>query len=187
MKFLAVTFVCLLLLLGCESSENLPPPPPVDTRFQTSDPARLYFNNIRSTNYTIQEYTQRYTKNYTLNSWPDTAATPFLIPTIIDYWLYDQAYLDLNWQGLPNSLDLPWKLLSIGKTTTDTIVMEGKRWDQQYDFAKALHAAIVQSNQQLALLLSDTIQLPVMADSEVRRLFRLTWRDQQALADKNKK
>ncbi|MEL7422548.1 MAG: hypothetical protein AAFN81_06135 [Bacteroidota bacterium] len=188
MKFLAVTFVCMLLLLGCESQENLPPAPPLDTRFQTTDPSRLYFNNIRSSNYNTQDFPQRYSKSYTLNNWPDTASTPFLVPTIIDYWLYDQAYLELNWQSLPAniSLELPWTLVCTSETKTDTVLMEGKRWDQQFEFAAAIHAAILEPKQELALLLSDSIRVPVMQDSEVRRLFRLTWRDHQALADKNK-
>ena len=186
MKFLAVPFVCMLLLLGCESSENLPPAPPTDARFQTSDPARLYFNNIRSSSYDIQEHPKRYSKSFTLSSWPDTAATPFIVPTIVDYWLYDQAYLELNWQSLPVSIELPWKLLCTSDSVTDTLTLDSKRWDQQYEFAKAIHTAILEPNWQFALLVSDSIRLPVMEDSEVRKFFRLTWRDHQALADKKK-
>ena len=186
MKFPAFAFGCTLLVFGCQPAEDLPPAPPADLRFQTSDPARLYFNNIRSSTYSIQEFPERYTKSYILKSWPDTAASPFLIPTLVDYWLYDQAYIDLNWRSLPTSVDLPWTLICSSETTTDTLVLNSKRWGAQYDFAQQLHTAITQSNHRFELLLTDSTKLSILEDSETRRLFRLSWRDYQALTDKNK-
>ena len=187
MKNLAFVLLLIILLIGCQSTEDLPPPPPDDIRFKTSSPSRLYFNNIRSTAYAVVEFQERFTKKYTLTRWPDTAATPFLVLNIIDYWLYDQAYIDLSWRGLAQDVDLPWKLLINSGTEQDSLILNNKHWGDQYEFAKDLNQALLGSNTQITLVGTGGEKYEIMANEETKRLFRLSWKDYERLTYKTNK
>lgn len=186
MKNPAFVFLLLVLVTGCQSAEDLPPPPPEDIRFKTNDPSRLYFNNIRSTAYEVVEFQERYTKQYTLTQWPDTASTPFLVLHIVDYWLHDQAYVDLSWRGLSQEIDLPWKLLVNSNSQQDTLLLNSKRWGDQYEFAKGLNQGLLKNGTQFYLIGMDGEKREIMANEETKRLFRLSWKDYQGLTDQNK-
>lgn len=184
MKIPAFALLLLFLLSSCQSADELPPAPPADKRFQTSDPSRLYFNNIRSSAYRILDYSDRYTKVYTMANWPDTAATAFLVPSIVDFWLYDQAYIDLEWRAASQPINLPWQLIVEQEKQQDTLLLNSKHWSDQYEFADKLNQILLQRTTKLSILLEDGSQLPIMSTSEVQRLFRLTWKDYSSLTDK---
>lgn len=187
MKIPAFVLLLLGLLAACQPAEDLPPAPPTDQRFTTSDPSRLYFNNIRSTAYRVTEFSKRYTKQYTLAQWPDTSSAPFLVLSIIDYWLHDQAYVDLEWRGLDQSVELPWTILLQNGTTQDSLTLTSKRWGEQYEFANQLNQALLKTATQLQLLQTDSQTVNIMVNEEEKRLFRLSWKDYTGLVDKTNK
>jgi hypothetical protein len=60
-----------------------------DFRMKTSDGSRLYFDNVRKSNYNIEELAQAGINIYSLKSVTDTTLTA----KIIHNWRMDQAYL----------------------------------------------------------------------------------------------
>lgn len=186
MKIPAFALSLAGLLTSCQSAEDLPPAPPTDIRFETSAPARLYFNNIRSTSYEVEEFPERYSKQYTLKQWPDTAATPYLVLSIVDYWLHDHAYVDLEWHGTSAEIALPWTLCISSETRQDTITLGTRHWGEQYEFAQAINQALLQNNTDLTLLGHGNNPQAIMTNDEIKRLFRLSWKDYSSLTDKNK-
>jgi hypothetical protein len=183
MKFSSILFQLLLLLfLSCQPVTTTQVPP-ADTRFRTTPPSKLYFNNIRSTAYTVTTHEATQTNQYQLRTWPDTAAAPFLVPVIVDNWLYDQAYLQLKWVALEEEPNLPYRIRAFSKTTEAYFTLEDHTWGQQYDFAQQLFKALL-NGQELQLIKSDSLQMPLFGDDKTRSLFRITLQDYKNLTNK---
>jgi hypothetical protein len=183
MKFSSILFqLALVLLFSCQPAAT-PPGPPMDARFRTTPPSKLYFNNIRSTAYTVTTHEATQTNHYQLREWPDNTDAPFLLPVIIDNWLYDQAYLQLRWVALPEEPTLPVRIKAFTKTTEVYFTLEDWTWGQQHDFAQQLYDALL-NGQGLALIKSDSTQIPLFGEDTTRRLFRITLQDYRKLTEK---
>lgn len=187
MKIPAFTLLLALLFTGCQSAEDLPPAPPLDKRFHTSSPSRLYFNNIRSTSYKLTELPKQYINTYQLATWPDTTANPYLAATIIDNWLHDQAYIKVEWRSIAQQVSPPWQLHVQWNDQNDTLTLESDRWPDHYELVQDLYPLLAKNNASFQLLLSDRSSLTVLEDASVRRLFRTTWQDYSKLTDRDKK
>lgn len=80
----------LLLLLACHPDKNKP----VDLenyRMKTSDGSKLYFKNVRQSNYNLELVENAGIEIYTLKGIDES----MLYPRIIHNWRLDQAFLDL--------------------------------------------------------------------------------------------
>ena len=182
MKFLPRLLILLLVVLTACQATPTPTPPP-DKRLQTTPPSRLYFKNIRSYSYllTTQEGTQ--TDHYRLRNWPDTAQAPFLVPVIIDNWLHDQAYLDLQWVAAgANAPSLPFTLVAKRGQTEAELNLADRRWGSQYDFGMAIFTHLL-ANAELFLRLPDGTNLPIFTTEDVRSAYRITLTDYRNLTD----
>ena len=183
MKFSSILFLLLFLLLfSCQPAFKAPAPP-ADTRFHTTPPSKIYFNNIRSTSYTITTDEATQTNQYQLRKWPDTSTTPFLLPVIIDNWLYDQAYLQLKWVALEEEPKPPFRVRAYTQTTEQYFSVEDWTWSGQHDFGQQLYGALL-SGQKLQLIKADSSQIPLFEDDALRSLFRITLQDYQKLTEK---
>jgi len=183
MKFLPRLLILMLVILTACQSATTPAPTP-DKRLQTTPPSRLYFKNIRSSSYllTTQERTQ--TDHYRLRNWPDTAQAPFLVPVIIDNWLYDQAYLDLQWVAIgSHAPGTPFTLIAKRGQMEEELTLPDQRWGSQHDFGLAILAQLM-ANAELFLRLPDRTTMPIFTTEDVRSAYRITLTDYRHLTDK---
>lgn len=82
-----------LFLLACESR---PPSTKVGAaELRTSEPSRLYFNNLRQNDYNQSESADR-THLLRLRNFPDSSLVPLVVPIIAHNWLEDEAYLSFQ-------------------------------------------------------------------------------------------
>lgn len=185
MKFSSILLqLVFLLLFSCQPVAKSPAPP-ADARFRTTPPSKLYFNNIRSTAYTMTTDEATQTNHYQLRNWPDTAVNPFLLPMIIDNWLYDQAYLQLKWIALDEEPTPPFRIRAYTNTTEQYFSVEDWTWSGQHDFGQQLYSALL-SGLKLQLIKSDSSQIPLFGDDKTRSLFRITIQDYNKFTEKNK-
>lgn len=91
MKVRLFFFCMVLFLLKC--SPTSPPKDLEKDQFSTTAPSKLYFNNIRSTNYA--QTTQAGTKVdlYQLRKIELSDQRPIVYPVIADNWLEEKAYI----------------------------------------------------------------------------------------------
>lgn len=101
MKFSIFFSLCLLLF-------NCVPPPSnpvgIDKRFRTTAPSLLYFKNIRSSSYNTSQNPATRIDYYKLRQWKKQNSTPVFYPTIVNDWMNDAAYIQLQpntFSGLP--------------------------------------------------------------------------------------
>lgn len=182
MKFSSILFqLVLVLLFSCQPVAKTPAPP-ADARFRTTPPSKLYFNNIRSTAYTMTSDEATQTNHYQLRKWPDTGSTPFLLPVIIDNWLYDQAYLQLNWIAIEEQPTPPFRIRAFNSSNEQYFSIEDWTWKGQYDLGQQLYYALLKG-QQLQLIKSDSSLVPLFGDDETKSLFRITFQDYQKLTE----
>lgn len=183
MKFSSILFqLVFILLFSCQPVAKTPAPP-ADVRFRTTPPSKLYFNNIRSTAYTMTTDEASQTNHYQLRKWPTTGTTPYLLPAIVDNWLHDQAYLQLNWIALEKQPTPPFRIRALTNSNEQYFSIENWTWESQHDLGQQLYAALLKG-QQLQLIISDSMQIPLFTDEETRSLFRITLQDYQKLTEK---
>lgn len=183
MKFSSLLFpLVFILLFSCQPVAKTPAPP-ADVRFRTTPPSKLYFNNIRSTAYTMtsDEVTQAH--QYQLRKWPDTGTTPFLLPVIVDNWLHDQAYLQLNWIPTNEQPTLPFRIRAFSHSAEQYFSIEDWTWKSQHDLGQQMYLALLKG-QQLQLVKADSTQVLLFGDDETKSLFRTTLQDYQNLTEK---
>ncbi|WP_170254721.1 hypothetical protein [Phaeodactylibacter luteus] len=82
--------------------------------FRTTAPSLLYFKNMKSTQYSVDEEPGTRIEVYRPGRWPQLGR-PQLIPAIANHWLEDEAYLRL----LPNKAwaDSPQQIALLRDTT----------------------------------------------------------------------
>lgn len=186
MKFhsFSVLSILFLLVAACSPTGSPTEAPAVDRRFRTSVPSQLYFKNIRSTSYQLEEDERTQTNHYTLRNVPDTARTPFLVATIIENWLHDQAYLSLSWRALPHEVDLPITFVQLSAAgEVDTLMQwHDQRWGSQYEIAGLVHEKL-QLSQQITIQGINGQITPVFKDGDAQRAFQITYVDFLNLTD----
>lgn len=64
--------------------------------FRTTAPSLLYFKNMRSSYYRVEEQPQSRIELYRSSRFEETAYRPIIYPIIVNNWLEDEAYLFLQ-------------------------------------------------------------------------------------------
>jgi len=95
LRFLMV-LITLLLLIACESGQQQGQKADGNPAFHTTAPSLLYFKNMRSSYYQMEEQPGSRIELYRLNRFDDTQSRPILYPIIANNWLQDEAYLFLE-------------------------------------------------------------------------------------------
>lgn len=83
-----------------------------DEQFHTTDPSRLYFNNIRSTQYYRQRKPNTKIDTYRHRKLSFVNDRPILHPMIVNNWLEDEAYIFIEKndfeKGWSDTLTIQW-------------------------------------------------------------------------------
>ncbi len=177
-------FVYVLFCFGCEQNST-PKAFSGTPKYKTTDPARLYFNNIRSIAYYRTRKLHSEIDIYQLKKKAQTVARPIIHPMIVDNWLDNEAYLFLeknDFRQFFNPLTI-----KIEQDTSSTIVAinvfnKGK----QYDFAAKIYAAL-KARQTITVKNKEGQFIPILENYQDKSNFMITMTDYFRLIEVDRK
>lgn len=92
-----IIFVISLFFIFIKCDLPAPPDHPnKDKGFRTTAPSRLYFKNMRSIKYELQQQGASKIDRYSFRKLKSVEDRPLLLPIIADNWINDQAYVLLE-------------------------------------------------------------------------------------------
>lgn len=182
MKFLGIIFPILLLFTACASPE---PQKEFtgDHQFRTTDPSRLYFNNIRSTHYYRTKYKPANSDLYRNRKLSFDNKRPIIHPVIVNNWMSDEAYIFIEkneyTKGWSDTLTVRWSENdSIGGEYLLTVPSR----PNMYAFAGKLYAAMKEGKTLEAKDAKGNFA-PVLEIQQDRSAFQTTIRDYYRLTE----
>lgn len=185
MKTSWAVLILLLFCVGCSGDALQDREGTGDRRFRTTPPSLLYFKNMRSTKYTLEEQPVSRIELYKLNAYKDKVESPVLYPVIANNWLVDEAYLFLE----PN--DWSAGFLSPLAISTDTLwsspvlELQPSTPQRQYELALMLYDGLIQGSSWYVAA-SDSTFVPLFEDKSDRTYFLTTVRDFLKLTDQER-
>ncbi len=145
-KYRFSAYLFALLCLTC--CEERPPSNRVGhADVRTSNPSRLYFNNLRQTDY-IRSDSTRGMDRYQFRAFPDSSNQPVFMPIILDNWIEDEAYLQFEALPYPGTYAQPLQFIV---NSRDTIRLASSNALDQLTFGRQLLVAL-RSNQPLMVV-----------------------------------
>lgn len=180
--FWPVAWVCLVICTACGDTADRQSTGTGERRYRTTPPSLLYFKNMRSSNYTVEEQPKSRIELYRLNKYDFSPKAPTLYPVIANNWLEDEAYLFLktnDWeQGFFNPLtvsrDTAW--------SGDLKTLQPPTPGQQYELALALYESLKQG-EAWYVAAADSTFTPLFSDGNERAYYLTTVRDYLKLTD----
>lgn len=171
----------VVLIAACASPE---PQEAVEGEkmFRTTDPSRLFFNNVRSSSYYLERPRGTDLELYRNRAFSQTAKRPVLVPIIVNAWLKHEAYLFVrpnDFPGLHDPLTVYWR----ADTTVGQLRLETPTRPEQYRFANALYTH-VRSDHKLDVLLQDSSRSPIFESRAERAAYLATIRDYYRLTER---
>ena len=182
MKCLFSFFVCLLFISACTSPE---PQKEFtgDRQFRTTDPSRLYFNNIRSTDYYRNRKPGTRIDLYRHRKLSFKDDRPVLHPVIVNNWMKDEAYIFIEKNayrnGWSDTLTVRW---SQGDTLSGTYELPLGTRPAMYEFAGKIYGAM-KDKQQLQVKDKFGNFTPILSDGTDRSAFQMVMRDYYKLTE----
>jgi hypothetical protein len=151
-----------------------------DQRFHTTQPSLLYFKNMRSTQYVMEEQAQSRIELYRHKKFGEEESLPPVFPVIANHWLQDEAYLFLQTQpGLFTPLTL-----ATDSTGSEPLSLESPKPAQQYELAMQLYDGL-KDQKQWYVKQQDGQFTPLYQEGEEKTAFLLTLRDYLKLTEVN--
>lgn len=168
MRQLLLCLFCMNLLAGCADSSRKVEQERMS--FKTTDASRLYFHNVRSIRYHIEEIGKDHMQ---LCRHKDFLDTPLpLYPVIANNYMHDEAYIV---HEIADSLRQNDAFLLVGNSAGDTLSLDLRTHEAHYRFAKALYNAIVED---LPLQICAQGHChSFLNDKDMRKTVRLVYRD----------
>lgn len=172
----------LLSLLACQVEK----PRKVfegDEAFRVTEPARLYFNNIRS----IQYYKRRQAKTnidiYTHRKFYKGRARPLIRPIIVHQWMKDEASIFLEKNDYPffgDGYHLKW--INRRDSTAGILKMERKTRQNQYEMAGSIYDCILKGYD-LSIVNTKGENIAILNDRKDQSAFITTMKDYYKLSE----
>lgn len=174
-------YVGLLAFAGCGEG---PPTNPVviDRRFRTTPPARIYFQNIRSTAYQLEQSTGDWTYYYVLRSFTQAEDAPLLYPVIADIWMEDQAHLLLRLAEKPDSLPVSLKVTWQANADSGSYRLDTLHPVSLYEMSLQIDRSL-RLGHRLSIQFDGQTAVPLLTDSRHRDQFRLVIQDYLRLTE----
>lgn len=177
-------FICVLFCFGCQQN-NTPTAFLGNPKYKTTDPARLYFNNIRSIAYYRTRKLNSEIDIYQLKKKAQTVERPIIHPMIVDNWLDNEAYLFLeknDFRQFFNPLTL-----KIEQDTSSTIFeIDVFNKGNQYDFAEKIYAAL-KARQTIMVKDKEAQFIPIFDNAQDKTNFLITMSDYFRLIELDRK
>jgi len=152
-----------------------------ERQFRTTEPSRLYFNNIRSSNYYQEQQTNR-TDVYRFRKFSNTANPPLLSPVIVNNWLEDEAYILFEKNefdpGFSDTLTVKWT----SSSDSGFYHLPLPNWENQYQFAGQLYESL-QKNHELSIKTSAKKFIPLLENKSNQQHFRTVINDYYRLTE----
>lgn len=182
MKYLRISLLFLLGAAACISPE---PQKEFtgDRQFRTTDPSRLYFNNIRSTAYYRERKGNTRIDLYRNRKLSFVNTRPILHPIIVNNWMKDEAYLFIEKNdyryGWSDTLTVEWAHNdSIGGYYTLPL---GTR-PAMYAFAGRIYDGL-QRGQSLRVKNREGKYVPILQNLTDKNAFQTVMRDYYRLTE----
>jgi hypothetical protein len=142
--------LCLLalcFLIACQvdnaSSES---PKTEKSPYHTTAPSLLFFKNMRSTYYTMEEQAKSRIELYRHARFQENNQRPLLIPVIANNWMEDEAYLFLEKAPYQNGYANPLTIRLVSGEGEEEIQLAPANVDNQYALSIKLYESIKASN-----------------------------------------
>lgn len=182
MRYLYV--MLLLALIACQpaESEQKTPSHREERLFRTTDPSHLYFKNIRSVKYTVEEQPQSRIELYRWAQFSTTPKRPILYPVIANNWLQDEAYLFLETNDFEKGFAQPLTLQLATKGDTTVVQLAPPTPQAQHELATALRKHLLQGGN-VMVQAADSSFYPVLKDNRDRQYFVTTVKDYLKLTE----
>jgi len=172
MRYATIVLICLIF--GCQADQDDFFSSQDKAYFHTTPPSRIYFKNIRSYHYQSRTFPVSRADVFQLQKMVQKAAPEELLPSIIDHWLEDEAYIlmlphppvlenlrrDIHWRSENNQGKISLAGLSPEEHRTAVRrILEG--WDQGQTF----------------FLLEEGTEVPLWDSEEMESYFRQVYAD----------
>jgi hypothetical protein len=179
MNYIVTSLLVISFLMACSPSEKKTEKE--KSPFRTTAPSLLYFKNIRSTSYSVQEQANTRMEMYKLNAFSSDTDRPIIYPIIVNHWLEDKAYLFLNFNEFEKGIYRP---VTIKVGAEETIILDPVTIPNQYDYAVSISEAL---DKELPLEIKgeDGEFHPLMENQKDRSAYLICLRDYLRLIEKN--
>jgi len=151
-------------------------------QFRTTEPSRIYFNNVRSSSYYSQRQAGTRIDTYRLRKLANATDRPLLTPLIVNNWMEDEAYIFIRKnefeQGFSDTLTVKW--LSQADSGYYYLPLANK--ENQYQFAGQLYESLQQKHR---LYVKNEAQefVPLFDDYNDKQQFRTVLKDYYRLTE----
>lgn len=169
------------LLFGCGQPPEQSTKATGERRFHTTAPSLLYFKNMRSTQYAMEEQARSRIELYRHKQFGSAGERPAVYPIIANNWLQDEAYLFLERGSAPAKLYEPLTFTA-DTTGSDFLILSGQRPEQQYELALDLYEGLQNGNHWYIKQLDGKFASLYQAGN-TRAAFLLTLQDYLKLTD----
>ena len=172
--------IIFLLIVGCEGPEAQKAFTG-EQQFRTTDPSRLYFNNVRSSYYYNRRKPNTKIDLYTLRRFARDRNRPILYPVIVNNWMQDEAYIFIeknDYEAFGDTLIIEWKSDSLQGELA--LALFNKK--NQFEFAGKLYEALTEQHE-LKLKKPNGGLVPIFENQLDRSNFITTMRDYYRLTE----
>ncbi len=184
MKKIIFLLIYVTICFGCQKNDK-PKTFTGDKQFKTTDPSRLYFNNIRSTSYYSSRKRNTKIDIYKARKSAQTDKRPILYPMIVDNWLDNEAYLFLEKNKYSKFAD-PLTIKAERDTILQTFVIDVFNKKNQYAFAENIYNSL-NDRQTLSVKTKDGTFVPILQNYQDKTNFVMTLNDYFRLIEKDRK
>ena len=153
-----------------------------DRRFRTTPPSLLYFKNMRSTQYTMEEQPKSRIELYQRNQYEPVVQRPVLYPVIANNWLEDEAYLFLRPNAWKAGFLSPLTLSQDSSWSAEAIQLQPPTPEQQYQLSMRLYESL-KRGEMWYVAAADSTFAPLFEDGNERAYYLATVQDYLKLTD----
>ncbi len=181
MKNILIAAAVLILFFGCSPAPDEQERDTAGRRFRTSQPSLLYFKNMRSTQYTMEEQAKSRIELYRHRKFEPTTQRPVLYPVIANNWLNDEAYLFLMPNEFEGQLAEPLTITQ-DTSSTEALRLESPKPGQQLELALQLFEGL-KAGKNWFVRQQNGHYLPLYTDGDERAAYLTTVQDFLRLTD----
>lgn len=183
MRYILIIFSISILFVACNSPE--PQKEFIgDSQFRTTDPSRLYFNNIRSTHYYRKKRPNSHTDLYRNRKLSFNNKRPIINPIIVNNWMSDEAYIFIEKNeyigGWSDTLTIRWSVK--GNIGGEYLLPIPSRIEM-YELTGKLYGAM-KEGQKLEVKDAKGDFVPLLENQQDRSAFQTTMRDYYRLTER---
>ena len=181
MRPAAILIFVLILLNGCTNTPQQQSNSTTSS-FRTTAPSQLYFKNMRSIYYNVEEQEKSRIEIYQLKQFTKDTDRPIVYPIIANNWLNDEAYLMLKTNDFVHGFSQPLQVEIMEQDKTITLASPTAQ--EQYVMAIDIYEAL-KAGHTLKVMGADEKAYPLFDGKFDRNHYTTTLRDYLRLIEAN--